>query len=324
MSETSDTNANGSSDEQSAESMSVHIKIAGCGFLMGAADIVPGVSGGTVALILGVYERLVTAISHCDRKFVSLLWNRELRPAAERIDLKFVIALGIGILTGIAGLASVMNYLLVNHMSPTFAVFSGMIIASSLLVARRIKEWRAEHVGMLIIGIVVALRIVTLHALKNPPDTLWYMFMCGMIGITAMILPGISGAFILLLLGRYHQITGSIKDIVHGNSSVDVILGLGIFALGCVTGLLGFSRILRWLLSAFHDVTMAILCGFMIGSLYKLWPFQRDLTPDERFKHKEFKHYLPEVSSELWLAIGLCVLGIAAVLVLDFVSRRKK
>lgn len=292
---------------------------------MGAADIVPGVSGGTVALILGVYERLVTAISHCDGTFLTLVLHRNFKAAAQRIDLKFVIALGLGIGAGIAGLASVMNFLLLNHMSMTFAAFSGMILASSVLVARRIAKWNLQHIGVLVAGLVVALRVVTLEALQNPPDTLWYMFLCGMIGITAMILPGISGAFILLLLGRYHQITESIKGIVHGEMSVDVIAGLSVFALGCLTGLLGFSRVLRWLLEKFHDETMAVLCGFMIGSLYKLWPFQMDTTPNvEKFKHKIFSPVMPEsFDGTFWLTVTVCILGISAVLTLDTIAGRK-
>lgn len=298
------------------------LRIAGCGFLMGAADIVPGVSGGTVALILGVYERLLTAISQCDQQLVKLLVDRQFARAAERIDLKFVVSLGAGIACGIAGLASLMNFLLQNHMTTTFAAFSGMILASSLLVARRVSRWEVLHTGTLMIGIAVALAIVNLPALKNPPDALWYLFFCGTIGITAMILPGISGAFILLLLGRYHQITGHIKDIVHGDIQLSVLLSLTVFAIGCIVGLLAFSRLLKALLAKHHDPTMAMLCGFMIGSLYKLWPFQRDLTPDQRFKFKEFKHYLPELSGEVWLAILMCVAGFVLVIGLEALGRR--
>ncbi|MEQ9409639.1 MAG: DUF368 domain-containing protein [Fuerstiella sp.] len=307
--------------------LSVHARIVGCGFLMGAADSVPGVSGGTVALILGVYERLVAAIGRCDLKLLSLISERRWKEAAGRMDLVFVLALGTGILTGIVGLASLMNYLLSSQMSLTFAAFSGMIMASSLLVARRIDRWRLQHTGILILGIVFALRVVTLPALQNPPDTLWYMFVCGAIGITAMILPGISGAFILLLMGRYHDIMESIRGIFfHGDISVQVILSLGVFALGCLTGLLGFSRILRWLLTRYHDPTMAVLCGFMVGSLYKLWPFQQDMTPDVvKFKHKTFAPVMPEaISGQFWAAVVLCVLGVSVVLTLDRVAHRRR
>lgn len=301
-----------------------YLRTAGCGFLMGAADIVPGVSGGTVALILGVYQRLINAISQCNSTFVKMLLGRKWKAAAKHIDLKFVVSLGAGIACGIVGLASLMNFLLTNHMSLTFASFSGMILASSLLVGRQILAWKVQHVGVLILGIIVALRLVTLPALQNPPDTLWYMFICGMIGITAMILPGISGAFILLLLSRYHFITESIKGVLHGELSVQILMSLAVFAVGCLTGLLSFSRVLKWLLSKHHDATMAVLCGFMLGSLYKLWPFQLDTTPEVvKFKHKIFQHYVPDgFSNHVLAAIGLCAAGIAVVLVLDTFSGR--
>lgn len=299
-----------------------HARIAGCGFLMGAADTVPGVSGGTVALILGVYQRLVTAISQCNSQFAGLLLQRRWKDAAAHIDLPFVLALGVGILSGVAGLASLMNYLLINQMSLTFATFSGMILASSLLVSRRVRVWHIQYYGMLLLGVLFALWLVTLPAMQNPPETLWYMFLCGTIGITAMILPGISGAFILLLMNRYTFITESIRNTLKGQISLDVLLSLGVFAFGCAVGLLAFSRVLKWLLHRYHDGTMAILCGFMIGSLYKLWPFQRDTTPDiEKFKHKQFAHYVPDgVDGHVISAIVLCLVGIGVVMALDAFS----
>ncbi|MEZ6133135.1 MAG: DUF368 domain-containing protein [Planctomycetaceae bacterium] len=199
-----------------SESSAGDLRTAGCGFLMGAADIIPGVSGGTVALILGVYERLVMAISQCNTTFVKLLIAGQWKAAADHIDARFVCTLGSGIALGIGGLASLMNHLLANHMSLMFAAFSGMILASSLLVARRIPKWNLQHVGVFLIGIVVALRLVTLPELQKPPETQWYLFLCGVIGITAMILPGISGAFILLLLHRYHFITETLRNLLHG------------------------------------------------------------------------------------------------------------
>lgn len=304
-------------------SMAQDIRHAGCGFLMGAADIIPGVSGGTVALIVGVYEQLVSAISQCNTTFVQLLLEKRWKAAATHIDLRFVMALVLGIAMGIGGLASLMNRLLTTQMSLMFATFSGMILASSLLVARRIPRWKMQHAGVFLLGVIFALRVVTLPALQNPPDTLWYMAFCGMVGITAMILPGISGAFILLLLNRYHDITEGIREILHGQWSFTVFSSLAVFAVGCLVGLLSFSRVLKWLLLKYHDSTMAVLCGFMVGSLYRLWPFQREVGFAEKFKHKVFEHYMPEnLGSSEWTAVLLCILGVALVLGLDaFASR---
>lgn len=318
-------NEAGPETSAAAPSFGADFRTAGCGFLMGAADIVPGVSGGTVALILGIYERLVSAISQCNSDFIKLVLAREWKAAADHIDLRFLLALGGGIACGIGGLASVMNHLLTNHMSLTFAAFTGMILASSVLVAKRVSSWRIEVIGMLILGVNVALRLVTLQALQNPPDTLWYMFLCGMIGITAMILPGISGAFILLLLSRYHYITDSIKGILHGDINVTVLVSLAVFALGCLTGLLSFSRILRWQLKHYHDATMAILCGFMLGSLYRLWPFQQEVGFAEKFKLKVFEHVVPDgFTTHVGAVLVLCGLGFVTVLVLDVIANRGK
>ncbi|MCA9050307.1 MAG: DUF368 domain-containing protein, partial [Planctomycetaceae bacterium] len=254
--------------------------------------------------------------------FVRHLTSGRWRAAAEQVDLRFVVALLTGIAVGIGGLASLMNHLLTHHLSLTFAAFTGMILASSLLVSHRIAKWRLEHTGLLILGAVFAIRIVTLPALQNPPHTLWYLFFCGVIGIIAMILPGISGAFILLLLGRYHFITDYIKGLVHGEFSVEAISSLVVFGLGCICGLLSFSRVLKWLLNRFHDGTMAVLCGFMLGSVYKLWPFQRDLTPDEvELKYKLFENYMPQaIDAHVWSVSALVILGAAIVLTLEIVA----
>lgn len=308
------------------DSFAQDLRHVASGFLMGSADIIPGVSGGTVALIVGVYERLVSAISQCNTTFVQLLLSGSWKAAARHIDLRFVMALGCGIAVGIGGLASLMNHLLMTQMSLMFATFSGMILASSVLVARRIPDWKMQHAGVFLLGVIFALRVMTLPALQNPPDTLWYMALCGMVGITAMILPGISGAFILLLLNRYHDITEGIRAILQGQWSVATFLSLGVFAAGCVAGLLSFSRILKWLLFRYHDSTMAVLCGFMVGSLYRLWPFQREVGFAEKFKYKVFEHYLPEsFGGSEWTAVLLFALGTAVVLGLDaFASRHNR
>ena len=205
------------------------LRTAGCGFLMGAADIVPGVSGGTVALILGIYERLLTAISRCDRDLLRTVADRRWRVAADRIDLKFVVSLGAGILCGAGGLATVMKHLLTEHRSLTYAAFAGMIVASSFLVAKRVSQWNMQNYGALLLGAIIALRLVTLPALQNPPDTLWYLFICGMIGISAMILPGVSGAFLLLLLRRYDVVVDAIRSIVHGDVTLVTITTVMVF-----------------------------------------------------------------------------------------------
>jgi len=304
------------------------LRTAGCGVLMGAADIVPGVSGGTVALILGIYNRLVTAISRFDRELIRHVANRRWRVAAEHADLRFIVALGCGITTGIGGLSFLMHYLLEQQAQHTNGVFFGLILASGLIVSRSIPKWTATQMAALVLGAVGAYFVVGLETFQNPPDALWYLFLSGMIGICAMILPGISGAFILLILGLYATVTGLLRDVLKDaarlNLDFEKLLLVFVFCLGCLTGLLVFSRLLRWLLARYETVTLAALCGLMLGSLRKIWPFKIDLTPDEtKIKLKRFENVLPEaIDGTTLITIGLAVAALILVLWLEARSRK--
>ena len=217
----------------------------GRGFLMGAADIIPGVSGGTVALVLGIYERLITAVSRFDLTFLRLIQKREFGAAAQHADLGFLGTLLLGIGIGIVGLGGLMHYLLHDHPQHTFGAFFGLILASSWHVARMIDGWTWRPVLLLILGAVAAYILVGLPFLNAPLVTEWYIFpyvfLCGCIAICAMILPGISGAFILLILDTYELITGRLRQLVDGDISLNTLQLLGSFAVGAVVGLLSFS-----------------------------------------------------------------------------------
>ncbi|MCA9098495.1 MAG: DUF368 domain-containing protein, partial [Planctomycetaceae bacterium] len=233
----------------------------GRGLLMGGADIIPGVSGGTVALILGIYERLVTAISRVDGQFFRLLSQRNWRGAVNHLDLGFVIPLGIGILSGVVALGSVMHTLLEDYHQYTLAAFFGLIAASVYLVAKLVPHWKPLELVLTLVGALFAFWIVSRPALAHPPDAMWYVFLCGVLGICAMILPGISGAFILLILGKYHDLTGIIKEVLHLKISISAITTVAVFGTGCLVGLLSFAKLLRWLLHHHGSATMATLCG---------------------------------------------------------------
>ncbi len=290
------------------------------GLLMGAADIVPGVSGGTVALILGIYQRLVTAISRFDREALGLVLRGRWGEAATHVDLRFLAALGSGIAIGVVGLARLMHYLLEEHRSPTFAAFFGLILGSSLLVGAMVRP--KSHTGMAasaLAGLAAAYFAYWLVGLDRiePLQGLPYTFICGAIAICAMILPGISGAYILLLLGKYEQITGILKGLPHGDVSVGDLATLAVFAAGCAIGLALFSRVIRWLLAHYWPVTMAALCGFMIGSLKMVWPWQRDTTPyEDDFKLKIFEYVKPKFDGQGMMYIALAIAGLALVLAL--------
>ena len=285
---------------------------------MGAADIVPGVSGGTVALIVGIYDRLVQAIGRFDLQLLGHVKRKEWKAAAEYVDLRFLISLGLGICTGIVCLASLMHYLLEEQLPLTLAAFFGLILASSVLVGRMVDRWT---VGSVLAAIVTALFSFWLVGLipVAPYSGNGYLFLCGMLAICAMILPGISGAFVLLILGVYSDVTGLLRTVLHGRADIETLWSIIVFVSGCVIGLLSFSKLLNWLLGRYRILTMAALCGFMLGSLRKIWPFKIDLTPNEsKFKAKIFENTLPDsLDTQVLLMIGIILISAAAVFLLD-------
>lgn len=304
---------------------------AGRGLLMGAADIVPGVSGGTVALVLGVYERLVTAISRIDAKLLALVWRGKFSAAAKQIDLGFLLPLSLGIGAGVVGLAGVMHTLLEQHREATFAAFFGLILASGVLVGRMCRpKGTPQTIGCLLLAVAGAWGaywLVSQAGIQNRPGH-GYTFFCGCVGICAMILPGVSGSYLLLLLDKYEQITGIIKRLPRMEVTTGELTTLVVFAGGCVVGLIAFSRVLRWLLKTLHAETMALLCGFMIGSLYKVWPFQAGPVEQGASMKEQALHQSPMMPTALSSHVAFCA-AIAVgcffgVLVVDALARRAR
>ncbi|MBW6482302.1 MAG: DUF368 domain-containing protein [Vicingaceae bacterium] len=245
------------------------------GIAMGAADVVPGVSGGTIAFISGIYEELLETISSFNLQALKVLTNQGIKPFWKYINGNFITALLFGIAISIISLAKLITYLLQNHSLLLWGFFFGLIVASVFLVGKKVVEWQLSRVLAIIVGTVIAYFITILNPMENP-DTLWFVFISGAIAICAMILPGISGSFILLLLGSYELILSSIKDF-----KITTILT---FIVGCVVGLLSFSKFLNWLFKKYHDITVAILTGFLIGSLNKIWPWKEVLSTRENSK----------------------------------------
>ncbi len=298
---------------------------AGVGVAMGAADIVPGVSGGTVALILGVYLRLLAALSRFDKDLLLHLVGGRLGEAFRHVDGWFLGSLGLGVIFGAKGLAKLMVYLLQEQPTYTYAAFFGLILASGVLVARMSRPATPLAAAKgIALGIVAACFAVWLMSQGRitASESLGYTFLCGAIAICAMILPGISGAYLLLILGKYE----TISDILHRapNLSGAEIATLGVFVVGCLIGLLTFSRLLKWLLANYWSSTMAVLAGFMIGSLYRVWPFQVDTTPEvDEFKLKAFEPAWPEAIDSVTLACAaIAVACFVLVLVADRYASR--
>lgn len=235
------------------------------GVLMGAADIVPGVSGGTIAFITGIYDRLIAAISAVDHHTAMRLLRGQWRSAGTAIDGGFLLALGLGIVTSIATLAHLLGWLLEAHPLLVWAFFFGLIAGSAFLLVRHVSHWQGLTVAALVTGVMVAAGIALLPATQLGDGKL-ALFVAGFLAICAMILPGISGSFILVLLGMYGPVLAAVEDFR--------LLALAILAAGAACGLLVFSRLLNWLLTHFHAACMALLTGFLIGSLLVVWPWK--------------------------------------------------
>ncbi len=235
---------------------------------MGAADVIPGVSGGTVAFITGIYTELLHSIRAFDLEAIWLLRQLRFKEFWKKINGAFLLTLLLGILISLLSLARLVNYLLRHHAILVWSFFFGLILISAPLVTREIKKWNIGTALAFITGIVSAYTITVLTPTQSP-DHLPFIFLTGMLAICAMILPGISGAFILLLLGKYQFIVNALLQI-----NIPV---LTVFALGCVTGIISFSRLLTWILDNYHSTTVALLSGFMLGSLNKIWPWRHTL-----------------------------------------------
>ena len=232
---------------------------------MGAADIVPGVSGGSIALITGIYEELLRSINSFNGDSLKLLLRFEFKEFFRAVNGAFLLSLFLGILTSIFSLSKLITYLMDEHPIPLWSFFCGLILISAFLILKDIKKWSIGVIIALIIGTVAAYFITELPPTSSP-DALWFTFVAGAIAICAMILPGISGSFILLILGKY-------EPILHAVSERDFVT-LAVFALGCIVGLLSFSRVISWLLKHYYSITIGLLSGFMLGSINKLWPWK--------------------------------------------------
>lgn len=286
-----------------------YIRLYLTGFSMGAADIVPGVSGGTMAFILGVYETLIDAIKSVNFEAIRLALRFRFGALFNHIPVRFLIPLGLGILSAVFLLSGLLDEWLTTQPTLVFAFFGGLIVASIISVGWKVK-WSAGPVLALIGGTVVAFWVVGLPILDDAGHEPLTLFFSGMIAICAMILPGISGSFILLILGQYQHVLGAVR-------SLDIVT-LASVALGAVVGIIGFSRILSWLLKHYEHVTIAALVGFMLGSLrliiHRMMVIQDPITEVEQAAQLD--------STTILLAAGLFLIGFLLVSLLDHLQSR--
>jgi putative membrane protein len=296
------------------------------GMGMGAADVVPGVSGGTIAFITGIYEELINSIKSVNLNALKLLLSFKIIDFWKAINGTFLVSVLLGIGISVFSLAKGLKYLLDNHPVLVWSFFFGLIVASAIYVARYITKWNTATIVAGIAGIVIAY-FITVITPAEANTTYWFIFLSGAIAICAMILPGISGSFILVLLGMYKFILDAV-----GNLQIAVILT---FMVGAAIGIIAFSNILSWFLKKYHNQTIAVLAGFMVGSLNKVWPW-KEITETFVDRHGEIKplvevNVLPgtyeQISGNSAFLIGavlLAFVGFAIIFVIEGLTKPKK
>lgn len=295
-------------------------KLALKGMCMGTADVIPGVSGGTMAFILGIYEQLLASIKSFDLECLKLLLKGDFKDAISRPHFGFIIPLFIGIITALMFFTRVIPLpkLILSDPELIYGLFFGLILGSIIVLLKHIGKIELKDIIQIVIGITVGLLIVTMTP-KATPDASWFIFFCGCIAITAMILPGISGSFILLILGKYAHILDGISHF-----KLDILLP---FALGAAAGLIFFSRFLSWLLEHFHKITLLIINGILIGSLWVIWPFQdrEYVVVREKKRLIDSTPILPEsFDTTVMYSILLIAVGFCLVMLISYLGDRKK
>lgn len=292
------------------------------GMAMGAADVVPGVSGGTIAFISGIYEELLGSISSINFKTVSILKNEGLKAAWNSINGNFLSVLLLGVAASVISLAKGISYLLETEPILLWSFFFGLVLASVIFIGKQITKWDFKTILLLVLGAGVAYYITILEPLVSDEASLLFYFISGALAICAMILPGISGSFILVLLGSYKMILEAIHS-----RDLQLIATVGA---GVVVGLLSFSKVLKWLFSNFKNLTLAGLTGFIIGSLNKIWPWKETLTWRTNSHGEEVPLLQNSISpfnyenNQLLMAIALAAVGYLVIIFLEKVQAEKK
>lgn len=292
------------------------------GIAMGAADAVPGVSGGTIAFISGIYEELIATISNIKPPLFKTLFKQGIKPFWQQANGNFVLALMCGIIVSFVSFMKLAKYLLENHPILIWSFFFGLIIASIYFVGKQITKWNASTIIALIIGAVSAFYISSLPSMESSTSD-YFLFFAGSIAICAMILPGISGSFILIILGAYKTLSNAIHDFD--------VKKLIIFSVGALVGLLSFSHVLKWLFKNYHNATLAVLTGFIFGSLNKVWPWKNTLTWYTNSKGEKTALLQESISpfsysgnNQLIFAIILMIIGFLTIFILEKLGSKKQ
>ena len=315
------------------------------GLSMGAANVIPGVSGGTIALITNIYEELIDSLKSFNLSAFKLLLKGQFKTLHAQLNLNFLIPILLGIIFSILSLAKLFDYLLVEYPAHTWAYFFGLVFASVYYVGLKINEWNWKVITILIIGTAAALTISFVSPSPTENTSYFYIFICGLIGICGMILPGLSGSYILMLMGNYHllmvksinSISNFIQALASGNLSTylaspdfDLLIYFFIFLIGSVVGLIAFSNVISWVFRKYHDATLALLTGFVFGSLSIIWPWKKEIFSSEIInRHGEplllgYERYFPSMwgLNEIFV-LAFMIIGVLSIIFVEYLAKQE-
>ncbi len=286
---------------------------------MGVAELVPGVSGGTIAFVAGIYEELIASINNVHPSLIGV-WRKEgFKAFWQKLNGNFLIALFVGMLISIFSFSKLITWLLENKPIPLWSFFFGLVLASVVFVAKAIKKWGPVTILLLVFGAIVAYFVTTLPPSQNS-DSLPYLFFSGALAVCAMILPGISGSFILVLLGSYKTVLDAVDD---KNFKILITVTLGV-----IFGLLSFARLLKWMFDHYRSITLAILTGFILGSLNKIWPWKKVLETKQIGSKtitldENISPFLFEGDNQIIPAIIAAIVGFSLIFILEKTASKK-
>ena len=312
---------------------------------MGAANVIPGVSGGTIALITNIYEELIDSLKSFNLNAFQLLVKGQFQALHSQLNLNFLVPIILGIVVSILSLAKLFDYLLIEFPAHTWAYFFGLVLASVYYVGLKVKEWNWKIILILILGTIIALTISFVSPSPTEDSSYFYIFICGLIGICGMILPGLSGSYILMLMGNYHllmvksinSISEFVQALASGNLTTfltspnfELLIYFVIFLIGSVVGLISFSNIISWVFNKYHDATLALLTGFVFGSLSIIWPWKKEIFSNEVIdRHGEplllgYERYLPSVwgLNEIFVLVFMLI-GVLSIIVVEYLAKQE-
>jgi putative membrane protein len=315
------------------------------GVAMGAANVIPGVSGGTIALITNIYEELIDSLKSFNLNAFQLLVKGQFQALHSQLNLNFLVPIILGIVVSILSLAKLFDYLLIEFPAHTWAYFFGLVLASVYYVGLKVKEWNWKIILILILGTIIALTISFVSPSPTEDSSYFYIFICGLIGICGMILPGLSGSYILMLMGNYHllmvksinSISEFVQALASGNLTTfltspnfELLIYFIIFLIGSVVGLISFSNIISWVFNKYHDATLALLTGFVFGSLSIIWPWKKEIFSSEVIdRHGEplllgYERYLPSVwgLNEIFVLVFMLI-GVLSIIVVEYLAKQE-